>query len=485
LEDYPKPFPEIWAAVEPYTMTSRQRGFALWSAVNHVVDCNLPGAFVECGVWRGGSAMLMALTLLQRGAAPRELFLFDTFSGMTEPGDQDVDLHGRPATALLDGSHGEELSELVKAEAPLDHVREAMASTGYDMRLVHLVPGDVRETLPVTQTLHLALLRLDTDFYDSTLCELEVLYPRLVKGGILIIDDFGLGKGARAAVEQYFGTPEAKAGRPLLWTIEDTGRGGVKVDDATGVEVERYDYRPPGFEAPDLLPLFPHAQPSDPWSVNWPYLRKEVPHIWRSDSRHRGVVTGNASVEEGHCLFQLALQFRGRRGLEIGTHYGWTAAHIVAAGVKLDCVDPALADPQRRKDVSDVLDAVEGSQGYTLWADASPQCIPGISRHGDEPWSFAFIDGNHAGDAPAQDARAVLPFLAQDALVVFHDLTSPFVEAGLDVLRQAGLSTGLFETQQIIGLAWRGDIAIPGHTKDRNVPPIWAAHLQKYRSLSL
>jgi hypothetical protein len=331
----------------------------------------------------------------------------------------------------------------------------------------------------------LALLRLDTDFYDSTLAELRELYPRLVKGGVLIIDDYGHWNGARAAVEDYFGTPEAQEGRPLFWAIDYTGRGGVKVTDASEIEVDRYDYSPPGFGAPDLLPLFPHARPSNPWKVDWPYLRKEVPHIWRSDTRHDGIVTGNASVEEAHCLYRLALPFKGRRGLEIGTHFGWTAAHILAAGVRLDCVDPALADAQRRRDVAEVLDAVEGSQAYVLWPESSPECIPYIFRHADEPWSFAFIDGNHAGEAPANDAHAVLPFLAKDALVVFHDLTSPFVEAGLNVYREAGFSTGLFETQQIIGLAWRGDVVVPRHEKDPNIPPIWSAHLHKYKSLSV
>ena len=89
-------FAGIWERVKPYTMTSPERGFALWSAVNHMVDCDLPGAFVECGVWRGGSSMLVALTLLARNAANRLIFMFDTFEGMTEPGPLDVDMNNVP-----------------------------------------------------------------------------------------------------------------------------------------------------------------------------------------------------------------------------------------------------------------------------------------------------------------------------------------------------------------------------------------------------
>ena len=58
---YPDPFEAIWEKVKPFTMTSRNRGFALYEAVNHVLDNGIPGAFVECGVWRGGSSMIIAL----------------------------------------------------------------------------------------------------------------------------------------------------------------------------------------------------------------------------------------------------------------------------------------------------------------------------------------------------------------------------------------------------------------------------------------
>lgn len=478
--DFPSEFLDLWRQAQPYTMTSQERGYALWSAVNTVLDQDLPGALVECGVWRGGSAMLMALTLLQRGVANREIILFDTFTGMTEPGPEDQDLHGHMADDLMRNSQGEDIAALVRAEAPLDEVRALLESTGYDQRLLRFIKGDVRETLTRTQTLRIALLRLDTDFYDSTLAELRELYPRMTQGGVLIIDDYGHWSGARKAVEDYFSDASTPFQRPMLWRLDYTGRGGTKAEEATRIEIKRYDYIPVNMDPPDLSSLFPDAEPSDPWPVEWPYLRKSIPHIWRRDTRPTRYVTGNASVEEAACLYHFACQFSGKRGLEIGTHYGWTAAHLLAAGLRLDCIDPAFQDDPHRRAVDETLKKVAESASHRLWDGFSPDCIGSVRNAEPSLWSFAFIDGNHDGDAPRDDARAVLPFLADDAMVVFHDLTSPNVEAGLAVYREAGFETRLINTMQVLGVAWRGNVVPPEHDPDPNVTPLFQEHLIPY-----
>jgi len=470
-------FLELWDKVSAYTMTSPERGYALWLSVNSIVDQGLPGAFVECGVWRGGSAMLVALTLLQRGVANRPIFLFDTFEGMTCPSPVDVAIGGDSAESLLGGAGGDDIAELVRAAADEAEVYAAMESTGYDMRLVRLVRGDVADTLATTQTLRIALLRLDTDFYDSTLAELVHLYPRLVQGGIMIIDDYGHWQGARNAVHDFFSRADHGYHLPMLWPIDYTGRGAVKMDPLGNVEIERYDYIPPNMEPPDLLPLFPYAQAKSPWSVKWPYLRKSAPHLWRSDLRGNGPATGNASVEEAACLYTLARNFVGLRGIEIGTHFGWTAAHLLAAGLRLDCVDPSFSDPHRVSAVSDVLEKVPSRGDYRLWAGTSPEVLYEVRASDPALFSFAFIDGNHDGDGPENDARAIIPYLADDACVVFHDLTSPHVAAGLKVCVDAGFHAQLWNTQQILGIAWRGSVEIPKHISDPNVPQIASPHL--------
>lgn len=207
---------------QPNTMTSPQRLQALILATRHVVRRQLPGAIVECGVWRGGSMFTAARTLLDAGDGTRELYLYDTYSGMPAPGEQDV-RHSdgqSAATLMLDPAE-----EQTRAIAGLQTVKDTMASSGYDGARVHFIPGKVEETIPAIAPAEIALLRLDTDWYSSTLHELEHLYSRLVPGGVLIIDDYGWWEGARRAVDEFFaGYPQP----PLLNVIDDTGRIAVR-----------------------------------------------------------------------------------------------------------------------------------------------------------------------------------------------------------------------------------------------------------------
>lgn len=182
--------------VRPFTMTSVDAVAALCAATRHVVRRDIPGAFVECGVWRGGSMMAVALTLAELGARDRDLYLFDTFAGMPPPTEHDV--------RVLDGLSADRPETITPAIAVgLEEVRAAMATTGYPPEHVHLVPGRVEDTVPLHAPGRIALLRLDTDWYESTRHELEHLYPRLAAGGFLVVDDYGHWAGSRKAVDEY------------------------------------------------------------------------------------------------------------------------------------------------------------------------------------------------------------------------------------------------------------------------------------------
>jgi O-methyltransferase len=208
----------------PYTMTSVERMFALYQAVGHVHRAGVEGDVVECGVWRGGSSMLAALRLLELDDAERTLWLFDTFDGMPEPGAHDVDPTGASMAAEW-SRHRDRPDDAVFAYAGLDEVRRAMASTGYPESRLQFVRGQVEQTIPASAPERIAVLRLDTDWYESTRHELEHLYPRLVAGGVLIIDDYGHWQGARRAVDEWLAT----TGAPLLLSrIDETGRIAVK-----------------------------------------------------------------------------------------------------------------------------------------------------------------------------------------------------------------------------------------------------------------
>ncbi len=214
---------EVFDAVKPYTMTSIERVASLCNAVEYLVANDIPGSFVECGVWKGGSMMAVALTLHRLGIHDRELFLFDTFEGMTAPEAIDRDCRGAAAAALLETSDKD--TSWVWARSNLEDVQTALASTGYDVSRMHFVIGPVEETLPHDELERVALLRLDTDWYKSTRHELEYLYPLLTVGGVLIVDDYGHWEGARRAVDEYV----SEHNIPLfLSRIDYTGRLAIK-----------------------------------------------------------------------------------------------------------------------------------------------------------------------------------------------------------------------------------------------------------------
>ena len=196
-------FKEILNHSLRYSMTSTANRYAMNQAAKYVVRCGIPGDIVECGVWRGGSSMIAASTLLSLGDTDRHLWMYDTFEGMTEPADVDVRTYdGTKAHSIWENwekDHGEKW-----VYSPLEDVKANLASTGYPEDKFVYVQGKVEDTLPANAPEHIAVLRLDTDWFQSTYHELKHLFPRLSKHGILIIDDYGWWKGSREATDKYF-----------------------------------------------------------------------------------------------------------------------------------------------------------------------------------------------------------------------------------------------------------------------------------------
>ena len=228
--DYPPDFTpfhlSILKAVKPYTMTSPERIYALIEAIRYITRREIAGSIVECGVWRGGSMMAVALTLLNLGRADRDLYLFDTFAGMPKPEKVDIDYGNTSAIDVFkENQLGPDSSDYCFAS--LADVRAAMATTNYPQQLIHFQQGKVQDTIPSHAPGKIALLRLDTDWYESTRHELEHLFPRLSAGGILIIDDYGYWQGVRKATDEYIAqhAPEL-----FLSRIDYPGRIAVKVD---------------------------------------------------------------------------------------------------------------------------------------------------------------------------------------------------------------------------------------------------------------
>jgi hypothetical protein len=206
-----------YRAVEPYTLTGPLRTVSLMRALEYVVRQRIPGDIVECGVWKGGSMMAAARALLRLQETSRQLWLFDTFTGMSAPTAEDVSVCQISAEEDYKGTY---------LRVGLDQVRSAVLSTGYPQEQIRFVEGKVEDTIPAHCPEQIALLRLDTDWYESTRHELVHLFPRLVRGGVLIIDDYGHWQGARKASDEYFAANNVAI---LLNRIDFSARIAVKL----------------------------------------------------------------------------------------------------------------------------------------------------------------------------------------------------------------------------------------------------------------
>lgn len=231
---------DIIRQVLPYTLTTPARLFVLIEAVKYVINNNIEGDIVECGVWKGGSMMAAALALLEMNATDRDLYLYDTFKGMTKPSEEDVTICG-------DTAH-EDYSYRVKRKAPevypytlkrddkrdmsnwcyssLEEVRKNMFSLRYPRDRIFFIQGRVEDTIPHHVPAGISILRLDTDFYESTKHELEHLFPRVSQGGVLIIDDYGHWLGQKKAVDEYIQEHRTTI---FLNRVDFSCRVGVKI----------------------------------------------------------------------------------------------------------------------------------------------------------------------------------------------------------------------------------------------------------------
>lgn len=217
-------FAALYPRIAEFSMTTVERMYALFGALRYVTERAIPGDVVECGVWRGGSSMLAALTLMQVRETSRRLFLYDTFAGMPEPSDLDLDLHGSRVTEVWRDIR-EDDNNTILCLASLAEVQANMATTGYPGENIRYVEGPVEQTLPARAPEMISVLRLDTDWYESTHHELRTLYPLLSPGGVVLIDDYGHWSGARRAVDEYFGEIREA---PFMVRLDYTGRLGVK-----------------------------------------------------------------------------------------------------------------------------------------------------------------------------------------------------------------------------------------------------------------
>jgi hypothetical protein len=180
-----------------YSMISEERFKNNINSVKTVQKKNILGDIVEIGVWKGGSILSMILEYEKYQENNRTFHLYDTFSGMTDPTIHDKDLWNNDASLLLnyDG-----IKDVVKAAADLDEVKSNICNhTKYEKIQYH--QGDILKNKYYPEKI--AILRLDTDWYESTKYELDNFYDKVSLGGIVIIDDYGHWKGCKQAVDEF------------------------------------------------------------------------------------------------------------------------------------------------------------------------------------------------------------------------------------------------------------------------------------------
>jgi Methyltransferase domain len=230
------------------------------------------------------------------------------------------------------------------------------------------------------------------------------------------------------------------------------------------VLIKPRDYVSDNLDVPSFDHLFPMMLEADKSLSSWPWFRKSVNHVWRVDRRNP--IVGFISRDEAALLYSNAKLFAGRKGIEIGALRGWSTVHLLASGIaSLDVVEPLLADPDWNQEFINTLKGSGGYERARLTPEPSPEGVVRLAAAGSR-WSFAFIDGDHDAGAPKRDALATEPFLESTAMVAFHDLVSPFVAAGWQTLGERGWNIAAYQTAQMIGVAWRGEVKPVPHRPD-------------------
>ena len=232
-----KIFHDLFDKYKNDTMVPQMDAYYSYLAANYVGNNNIKGCVVECGVYRGGLTMIMAETIEKHSnnSLDREYYLLDTFLGMPEPSKEDFKLSltaNNNVDDVIQHTKDKYLGSLNDAGksswclGEIEEVKKTISKSGIDINKFFLIEGMVEETLQKNKIPDIAILRLDTDFYSSTITELKTLYPKLVQGGVLIIDDYGVWNGATKATQEYFNF--FKNDFPLLIPLPKNGAILVK-----------------------------------------------------------------------------------------------------------------------------------------------------------------------------------------------------------------------------------------------------------------
>lgn len=183
--------------VAPFSLDSYGALSNVYNLATDVEKRKLPGSYVECGVWKGGCAATMA-AITNRFASGRTTWYFDSFEGMPEPTEKDA--RGSGKTGKVEDIMGDKLKASI---SDVEEIAFNILKLRREKNII--VKGWFKNTLPVkkAQIGQIAILRLDGDWYESTMTALTELYDQVVPGGYIIIDDYGSWEGCKRAVHEF------------------------------------------------------------------------------------------------------------------------------------------------------------------------------------------------------------------------------------------------------------------------------------------
>lgn len=304
---------EIIDFVRPYTSVSQERIENVLHALEVCHAENIPGDLVEIGVWKGGLVMAMALKCKQLGI-DRVIHAYDTFEGMTAPGDADVDLTGKKARDILAS---------VACLCPLDEFKRNISIIPENNIVIH--QGDILQVSLEDIPEKIAVLRLDTDWYESTRFELKYFEPRVSDDGFVIVDDYGHWQGSRRAVDEFRPPSINKIDYTGVYWRKDYGKQLLKQATLDHPECEVARVLLENFK--HFVGLY-HAQGGKFWHGCGSYLFDGQMYRYQRDT-----------LKKQEALFNVGKQCS--RVLEVGVYLGHSLLILLLSNPQLtiECLD--------------------------------------------------------------------------------------------------------------------------------------------------
>lgn len=371
---------EIIEFVKPYTCVSRERLENVLSIVEQIVREQVPGDLAEVGVWKGGVIMAMALKCKQMGVT-RVIHAYDTFTGMTAPTDKDVDLRGITAASIF---------SQVKCDAGIEEVINAVNQVGYPSITYHI--GDITKSNPNSFP-QFALLRLDTDWYESTKFELTHMEPRVSENGFVIVDDYGHWQGSKRAVDEFRPPALNQIDYTGVWWRKDAGKGRLE---------------PLRQDSPFASCLFD----------NFHHFVALGPRFYRGCGSY--LIDGQTYAYQLETFKKQEALFRiGQRStsvLEIGVYLGHSLLILLLSNpdLRITCIDN---DPTFTPAAVNYLNAHFGDRITLLLGDSRDV----LSSRDLGSFDCIHIDADHRPEAVEREFSLSRPFARPSAYFIFDD----------------------------------------------------------------